>query len=165
MHYLSMPLENRPGPSWTDEYIFKTSYHTNSPVDLYERIYPFMVADASDFVPDVNGVLLVSSGEMGLLSGMQEGVGEISGASCRPECVLTDADVDTLVAKIMEIDQNRDRTRIAKLTVYIPANMYVNENKPALRYFFEQMQGLTDQGTITWATQKEVYMAYLNWNK
>ncbi|MEZ0395413.1 MAG: hypothetical protein ABWK53_03135 [Anaerolineales bacterium] len=165
MHYLSMPLENRPDPSWTNEYIFRVGYHMNAPVDLEQRIYPFMVADARDFLPDENGVILVSSGEMGTLAGMEEGVGEVSGAQCRPECALTNTDVDALTARIREVDRLRDRTRIAKLTIYIPANLFAPENEAVLRYFFAQMQSLADEGIITWATQLQVYNSYLEWNR
>jgi hypothetical protein len=73
--------------------------------------------------------------------------------------------VDILVAKILDINQNRDRSRIAKLTVYIPAALFVEENGDGLRYFFSQMQTLAQQGVITWATQKQVYEAYVAWNQ
>jgi len=84
---------------------------------------------------------------------------------CRPECTLTTADVDILVAKILDINKNRDRNRMAKLTVYIPAALFVEENGDGLRYFFSQMQTLAQQGVITWATQKQVYEAYVAWNQ
>ncbi len=165
MHYLAMPLENRPDNTWTDDFIRTEGYHMNAPVDLYQRIYPFGVANAQDFVADENPVIVVSSGELGPLAGMAEGVGEMGGGKCRPECTLTTADVDTLVAKIIDINQNRDRSRVAKLTVYLPANIFVSENEPGLRYFFNQMQELTQQGLITWATQKQVYEAFVAWNQ
>jgi len=165
MYYLAMPLENRPDATWTDDFILTEGYHMNAPVDLYQRIYPFGVANAQDFVADEAPVIVVSSGEMGPLAGMAEGVGEIGGGNCRPECTLTTADVDALVAKILDINQNRDRSRIAKLTVYIPAALFVEENGDGLRYFFSQMQTLAQQGVITWATQKQVYEAYVAWNQ
>jgi len=165
MHYLAMPLENRPDNTWTDDYIRTVGYHFAAPVDLYERIYPIGVADAQDFVADENQVIVVSSGELGVLSGIAEGVGEIGGEPCHPACALTNADVDALVSKIREIDQNRDRSRIAKITVYLPANFYVPENEAVLRYFFQQMQELQQQGLITWASQRQVYEAYADWNK
>ncbi len=165
MHYLAMPLENRPDSTWSDDYIRTVGYHLAAPVDLYERIYPIGVADAQDFVADENPVIVVSSGELGILSGITEGVGEVGGEPCRPACTLTNADVDALVTKIREIDQNRDRSRIAKITVYIPANFYIPENETVLRYFFQQMQDLQQQGLITWASQRQVYEAYADWNK
>lgn len=165
MHYLSMPLENRPDPSWTDEFIFESGFHLNAPVDLYDRIYPFMVADAEDFLPDENGVILVSSGELGTLAAMAEKGMEAGSTGCSGSCILNMADVDALLATILELDQNRDRSRIAKVTVYLPANIYQVENEAVLRYFFGEMRSLVDQGIITWATQIEVYQAYLDWNK
>lgn len=165
MHYLAMPLENRPDSTWTDEFIRSEGYHINAPVDLYHRIYPFGVANAQDFVADENLVIVVSSGELGPLAGMAEGLGEIGGGKCRPECALANADVDTLVANILEINQNRDRGRVAKLTVYLPISLFVEENEDGVRYFFNQMQILANQGVITWATQRQVYEAYVAWNK
>lgn len=165
MHYLAMPLENRPNSTWTDDYIYNVGYHLGAPLDLYERIYPFGVANARDFVTDANPVIVVSSGEVGLLAGIAEGVGEVGGDPCRPECILTSADVDALVAKVRDIDQNRDRERISKVTVYLPANVFISENEAILRYFFEQTQILQQQGIITWASQKQVYVSYLEWNK
>jgi hypothetical protein len=165
MHYLSMPLANRPDSTWTDEYIHTTGFHLSAPVDLYERIYPFGVADAMDFTADANPVIVVSSGELGLLSGVAENVGEIGGGQCRPNCTLTNADVDALAAKIMEISQNRDLSRVAKITIYIPANLFVAENEAVLHYFFQKTQELQQQGILTWASQKQVYEAYVNWNE
>jgi len=165
MHYLSMPLENRPDSTWTDDYIRTVGYHDSAPVDLYQRIYPFGVANAQDFAADENPVIVVSPGALGILSGMTEGIGEVGYEQCHPECVLTNADVDALAAKIREIDLNRDRSRIAKVIVYIPANFYIPENEAVLRYFFEQTQILQEQGIITWATQKHVYEAYIAWNQ
>ena len=158
MHYLSMPIEARPDSTWTDEYIRSEGFHDGAPVDLYQRIYPFMVADGRDFVPDENGVLLVSSGELGALAMMAEG------SRCK-NCLLTNSDVDMLVSLMRAVDQNRERGRVAKLAVYLPANIFAAGNEPVLRYFFSQMQALASEGVITWATQKEVYEAYVNWNK
>jgi len=165
MYYLAMPIANRPDSTWTDEYIYSEGYHVNAPVDLYQRIYPFGVANAQDFVADENPVIVISSGELGILSNMAEGAWEANGQKCKGECPLNNEDVDALVALVREIDQNRDRTRIAKLTVYLPVNIFVAENEPVLRYFFEQMKTLADQGILSWATQKQVYEAYMDWNK
>jgi hypothetical protein len=163
MHYLAMPVENRPDATWTDEYILNIGFHMHAPVDLYQRIYPFMVADATDFFPDEDGVLLVSSGELGPLYMQAEGTAE-TGGRC-PDCPYGFDDVDTLVALILEVDQNRDPDRVAKLSVYFPAADFVPKNEAVLRYFFEQMQALAGQGIITWATQRQVYEAYMAWNE
>jgi hypothetical protein len=167
MHYLSMSIENRPGPEWTDEFIRDGHFHLNAPVDLYQRIYPFEVANAQDFRPDENPVIVVSSGELGLFSALAEKGREVGGGPILPddEYTFDNADVDALVEKILGVDQNRDRTQIAKLCVYLPVNAYVPENEGVLRYFLEQMQILQERGIITWATQRQVYEAYVEWNK
>ncbi len=165
MHYLAMPLQNRPGSEWTDEFIRDAHYHLNSPVDLYQRIYPFEVADARDFLADADPVILVSSGELGLFSAMAEKGREYGGGPVLhdDEYAFDKADVDALLAIIRDVDKNRDRTRIAKLCVYLPANAYVKENEEVLRYFFGQMQTLQEHGTLTWATQRQVYEVYTEW--
>jgi hypothetical protein len=166
MHYLSMPMENRPGPEWTDEYIRDGNFHLNAPADLYQRIYPIGVADAQDFVADADPVIVISSGELGLFSAIAEKGRDPNGGSILhdDEYTFDSADVDTLVATIFAVDETRDRTKIAKLTVYLPSKAYAPENEAVLRYFFEQMQDLQQQGIITWTTQRQVYEAYMNWN-
>lgn len=167
MHYLSMPIQNRPGPEWTDEFIRGGHYHLNAPIDLNQRIYPFAVSNAQDFLPDENPVIVVSSGELGLLSAMAEKGREYGGGPVLrdDEYAFDNIDVDALVEIIQEVNQNRDRTQIAKLCVYLPANAYVPENEEVLRSFFERLQTLQEQGIITWATQRQVYEAYAEWNK
>jgi hypothetical protein len=158
MHYLSMPMENRPSPEWTDEYIRNISFHDGAPVDLYERINPILLKDAKDFTTDPDGTILVLSGEIGRLDSMAEG----DGKKCpKGNCPLTNEDVDTLVKTIAEINQNRDHGRIAKLTIYFPVDNFAATNEQVLRYFFNKMQELQKQGLIVWATQGEVYDAYM----
>jgi len=158
MHYLSMPMENRPSPEWTDEYIRNIAYHDGAPVDLYERITPIMMKDAKDFKNDPDGTILVISGEIGRLDSMAEG----DGKQCpKGNCPLTNTDVDTLVQMIIEINQNRDNDRIAKLTLYFPVDNFAATNEQVLRYFFSKMQELQNKGLIVWATQGEVYDAYM----
>jgi hypothetical protein len=166
MHYLSMPLANRPGADWTDEAIRGGYFHLNSPVDLHQRIYPVGVADAQDFLADENAVIVVSSGELGLFSALAEKGREYGGGPVLQDddYAFDQADVDALLAVIREVDANRDRTRIAKLCVYLPAKAYEVENEAVLRSFFEAMQTLQKQGTLTWATQRQVYEAYMEWN-
>jgi hypothetical protein len=163
MHYLSMPLVNRPDTTWSDEFIRTTGFHINAPVDLYQRIYPFMIADAADFAPDADGVILVSSGEVGPLYSQAEGTAE-TGGRC-PDCPYDFDDVNTFVALIREVDQNRDPQRVAKLSVYLPVADLTPENEPVLRYFFEQMKLLANDGIVTWSTQLQVYQAYSEWNR
>jgi hypothetical protein len=156
MHYLSMPIENRPSPEWTDEYIRNNSFHDGAPVDLYERITPILLKDAKDFTNDPDGTILVLSGEIGRLDSMAEG----DGNKCpNGDCPLTNEDVDILVKTITAINQNRDHGRIAKLTIYFPVDNFKATNEKVLCYFFNKMQELQKQGLIVWATQGEVYDA------
>jgi hypothetical protein len=168
MHYLAMPVENRPSPQWTDEFIRDGHYHLNAPVDLYKRIYLFEVANALDFTADENPVIVVSSGELGLITAIAEHGREYTDGSLSlhdEEYIFDNADIDTLVQTILEVDAARDHTKVAKLTVYLPSKIYSPENEAVLRYFFEQMQELASQGSISWATQRQVYEAYVAWNK
>jgi hypothetical protein len=166
MHYLSMPIENRPSLVWTDDFIRNGHFHLNAPVNLFDRIYPFEVADAQDFQPDPNPVILVSSGELGLISAVAERGREYEDGGPilhDDEYAFDESDVDAIVQTILVVDASRDRSRIAKLSVYIPCNYFDPQNELVLRYFFEQMQTLASQGVITWATQKQVYEAYMDW--
>ena len=162
MHYLSMPLENRPDPSWTDEYIRTEGFHDCAPVDFAQRIYPTMLADAQDFIPDEDGVVLCSPGEIGRLDRMVEA--KTTGRPAK-QCQLTNEDVDLIMEQIMEADRIRDGSRVAKLTVYVPADLYGPENEGPLCYFFSQMQALEARGVMSWATQGEVYDTYVAWNR
>jgi hypothetical protein len=167
MHYLSMPIENRPGPEWTDEFIRNGNFHLNAPIEMEERIYPFEVANAMDFNADQNPVILISSGELGLFAGLAEQGREYGGGPVLhdDEYTFDNSDVEKLVSIIQETDRNRDRNRIAKLSVYLPVSAFVPENEAVLRFFFEQIQILENEGIITWATQRQVYDAYMAWNK
>jgi len=166
MHYLAMPMKNRPDGIWTDDFIRDGHFHLNAPVDLSQRIYPFEVANAQDFLPDEKPVIVVSSGELGILSAMAEHGREVGGDIEKDEDYdFNNADVDALIAQIKAIDQTRDRSRIAKVAVYLPANAFVPANEAVLRYFFSQTQSLAKQGIITWATQRQVYEAYVKWSK
>jgi hypothetical protein len=165
MHYLAMPIQNRPSMEWTDEFIRNSHFHLNAPVDLDQRIYLFEVANALDFSPDENSIIVISSGELGLISAMAERGREFGGSEPLhdDEYPFDQSDIDALVGIIREVDRNRDRTRIAKLCTYLPASIYVEENESILRYLFEQMRNLVDEGVISWATQRKVYEAYISW--
>ncbi|MCB8951505.1 MAG: hypothetical protein H6650_05775 [Ardenticatenales bacterium] len=157
MHYLSMPLQNRPD-GWTDEYIRQVAFHEQAPVDLAQRMHPFMVADAVDFVADEDGVILVSAGDLGRLDYMAED------GACAPDCPLTFADTNTLVRQILAAAALHDPTRVGKLSAYLPVDIYSHENEAPLRYFLMQMRHLETEGIITWATQGEVLDTYSAWN-
>jgi len=157
MHYLAMPLSSRPDPTWTDDYIIQEAFHVEAPVDLEDRIYPFLVRDALDFEPDADGVILVSSGGIGRLDCLVEHAQTGMQAT---GCPLAEDDVDALVATILEIDEMRDRSRVAKITLYLPVGIFVPENEDILRLFLARTQDLAEQGVIEWATQAQVADAY-----
>ncbi len=158
MHLLSMDYEDRPGEIWTDEYIAEEGFHINAPEDLEDRIYLIKLKDATDLEHDEDGVIVLTNGALASLDGIEEGGG------CYPDCELAMADVDVLVEIIREVDGYRDRTQVAKLNVYIPSNMFVEKNEVILRYFFEEMQKLQEEGIIQWASQWEVVETYLESN-
>jgi hypothetical protein len=156
MHYMAMPMEARPDTEWTDTYIREFSYHDPAPVDFVDRIHPFWMRDAQDFVPDEDGLILLSSGEIGRLDAVAEGSPE----SCiRGECPFTPEDVTALETIVADAVAAHDPDRVAKLTVYLPANLFVPANESLLRAFLASAQTLATAGTITWATQGEVYDA------
>lgn len=157
MHYLSMPLENRP-EGWTDQYIRQVAFHENAPVDLAQRIHPFRVVDAVDFTPDEDGVLLVSAGDLGRLDFMEEG------GNCAPECLFTLADVDALVEQILAAATLHDAAEVGKVSVHLPVNLFTPQNETQLRYFLMKMRHLETEGFVTWATQGEVLDVFNAWN-
>jgi len=157
LHYLSMPMSARPDNTWTDEYILETAYHDQAPVDLLDRIYPFKVADGRDFTADEDGVILVSSGELGRVDRLAE---EAAGEECGANCPLTTEDVDLALATIIDIAAQRDPTRLTKLTYYFAINNFDPQNVGVLRSFFSRTKALQDSGILTWATQGDVLDAY-----
>jgi len=156
-HYLSMPLSARP-EDWIDAYILESAFHFNVPYELEDRIYPRLLANALDFEEDKNGTVLASTGDMGRLAGIAEGA-----AYCHTNesCVLAKDDVDRLVEWLRFIDSWRDTNRVAKINMYFSANDFVKDNEEVFTYFFSEMQKLQDEGVITWATQREVYDAFM----
>jgi hypothetical protein len=142
MHLLAVPQKNRP-------YIAKEAYHDNIPEDLTDRIYLMQLENTLDFKADESGIV-VSNGELGRLD-----------ALAGDDEILTKEDVKALVAIIEEAAAERDPTQVAKLCVYLPANIFEPENEESLIYFFSEMQKLEEAGTIQWATQWEVVESYL----
>ncbi len=151
-HYLAMPLSQRP-EGWTNKAILSEYYHYPAPWDEAQRYYPFRVSESS-FTEDSDGKLVVSGGSVGLLEGMAED------QDCQEPCKLTQDDVDVLIEKIRAFAATRDTSRVAKMEVYIPTQTY---DEPAMKYFFEQMRNLQEDGVLQWASQKEIYEAFVAW--
>jgi len=153
MHYMSMPLDARPD-GYTDQYIKNGGYHENSPVDLYDRIYPRLLADAQDLKHDDDGELLMISGSVGKLQSQD--------LNDNNDKSPTTSDVDVLIELLREIDENRDRNQIAKIDIYFSINDLNKKNYEVLEYFFQEMEKLVEEGIVVWATQAEVYQAYMD---
>ncbi len=155
--YLSMPLSERPD-GWTDEYIRATAYHDPIPTNLAERIYFFDLADSDNLEPDETGLLTISGGELGELASLAEGRN-----NCRPSCEFDEADIQVVVNAIETAIATRDVTRVAKINMHIPPSLLVPENEEILRKFFSAIKTYVDNGSIKWATQREAYEFYEDW--
>jgi hypothetical protein len=161
MHLLAVPQAARPDPTWNNQYIINEGYHQNVPEDLMDRIYLMKLANADDFEADETG-LVISNGELGPLANMEEG-GE-SKICGETDCPLTEEDVDTLVEAIKAVSSQQDPSRVAKLTTYLPVNLFASKNETVLRYFFSEMQKLQEAGTIQWSSQWDIVKTYLDAN-
>lgn len=154
--YLSMEQENRPD-AVSDEDIRKIYYHDPVIPEFSEHIYPRFLEDATDFVEDADGELVLLNGELGELASLEEGR-----KSCFPDCTLDEKDFQVIYDAIEEANSIRDEKRVAHLYVHIPVKHYDEKNEEQLRSFLEEMQRLQEEGKIEWATQKEVYEAKLS---
>ena len=154
--YLSMPVSKRPN-HLSNQDIQHIYYHDPAIPDFSDHIYPRFLADAQDFVEDPEGELVLLNGELGEISSLYEGR-----QSCGISCVFTSADTQVILDNITTAAAIRDPSRVAHLYVHIPLNTFTTENEALLRAWLENMQQLQNQGTVVWATQKEVYEAKLS---
>ena len=152
--YLSMPLSARPD-GWTDAYIRKVVYHDPIPPEFSERIYPKVLADATDLESDEDGVLTVLGGDIGELASLAEGR-----SNCLPNCTLDEADVAAVVMAIEQADSVRDPSLFARLNVHIPLVLLNKKNETTLRSLLSQIQSYAKVGTVTWGTQRETHDAF-----
>ncbi|MFH1611208.1 MAG: hypothetical protein ABIA83_01240 [Patescibacteria group bacterium] len=159
-HLLAMPYENRPGEIWTDEYLNGEGWHTEFPVDFADSIYPLPFADATDFLPDPDPVIIVMPGSTGRLDNTYEGTDDA--CAKHQNCEFTIEDIDATIDLIKEAsDVYNPELGVAKITVYIPVVLYENSNQDLLVTFFDEIGKLEDQGLIKFGTHKEVYEAYI----
>jgi hypothetical protein len=163
MHYLAVPIENRPSPEWTDPYIRSTLFHDNVPLELEDRIHLIRLANTIDLEEDTNGTIVMLAGDIGKLDQIYDESIGMTREDCANVCKLTTEDVDALIELLLEAIALKDENKIAKATVYMPANMFIPENETVLRYFLSELNSLVDQSLLQWATQGEVYDAYLVW--
>lgn len=160
-HYLAMNPSDLPD-GWDVRSILNEHFHDHAPQEDDLRYYPFRISEVG-FTPDAEGDLVVSAGDVGQITAIEESLGTGTwDGGCDGDCPFTEADVDALVEFIREFNETRDVTRVAKLQVYIPTQVYED---PMIDYFFQEMQKLQDQGVMEWATQKEVYEAFVAWEE
>lgn len=165
MHYLAVPLGNRPD-GYTDTAIRTEGLHHNQvPIDLLDRTYLRTLKNTMDLEHDEDGILVLSSGSLGKLQGIEEG-SYWSEADLDPveDVELSLGDVDALVELIESIDEDRDRSRVSKITIMSHAQDWDQsnlENRVVMEYFLRRMKILADQGTIQWAAEKQVVDIYL----
>lgn len=160
-HYLAMDESELPN-GWNYRSILNEYFHDHAPQDDDLRYYPFRIREVG-FTPDDEGELVVSAGDVGQITALDESLrtGTWDGG-CEGQCEFTEEDVDALVAFIREFNETRDRTRVAKLQVYIATQVY---DDPMIEYFFSELQKLQDEEVMQWASQKEVYEAFVAWEE
>ncbi len=161
--FLSMDEEDRP-EGWTDDYILRQGhFHDNIPLDLAARIHPYMMADATDMTPDPeDGVVLLSSGGMGRLDAQSE---TAAGEACAPNCTFDDDDILRAIDAIEAALAVHDPTRVGKLDFYFPLANFQESKLPYIRDFLERVnRDYVQTGRLNWATQREIYEAYAQWN-
>ncbi|MFA5855635.1 MAG: hypothetical protein WC846_05190 [Candidatus Gracilibacteria bacterium] len=162
MHMLAIPEKERPdNGKWTNKYILGEGFHQNVPTNLEDRIYFTTLKDAKDFKEDKSG-LVISNGELGALAGLYENKMDVECSG--NTCTLTNEDVDTLIETIKEVDSFRDKTRPAKLTVYLPTSLLEeSKNEESLRYFFSETKLLQDEGLMEWSSQANAVKTYIDY--
>lgn len=159
-HMLAMPYENRPGTQWTDEYIAGEGWHENISDNVADTIYPVPLANAQDFEPDSDPVIVMMAGTIGRIDQAEEEEDNL--CIKQNNCAFTKADIDVLVDEMRDIADQYDPERgVAKITVYVPVEIYSPENEAVLNYFFSEVKKLETQGLIKFGTHKEIYEAYI----
>ena len=157
--YLSMPMRVRPS-GWTDEYIRTTTFHDPIPPELVDRLYPLLLKDATDLVPDADPAMVIMGGDIGELASIAEGR-----SNCFPDCAFDGSDVSQAESYIKEADQIRDHSQFARLNIHIPLNLLNQKNETTLRAFLSMLKSYHDKGTVQFATQLGSFEAYQAWNE
>jgi hypothetical protein len=159
MHYLAMPEAVWPEGWDTEQDIVNHHSHEEVPLELTDRMYMRQMADSQDFEHDPGGALVLSGGGLGRPDSQVED-GTDSGPNGYNE-TFSMADVDALVEVIVSARESQDKTRFAKLNVHLALDHFMPETTDVLAYFFAELQSLQDQGIMVWATELEVYHAYM----
>lgn len=159
-HLLAIPQKDRPDPTWDNEYILAEAFHYSVPTDLADRIYLMKLRDLDDFEHDDDGTIVISNGELGGLDQLYENY-TLGSDGYDKKNLLEKNDIDALAQIIREVDSYRDKSRVAKLAIYIPSSTFNEFNEEVLRYLFSEMQKLQDEGIMQWSTQWDTVQTYL----
>lgn len=158
-HLLAFDLEDRIEP-WTNQEIYGGAYHYSIPTEYSERIEFIQLADTEDWIDDSEGLVL-SNGEFGQLAYLEEGGWRECGSGDKfTGCEMNKNDVDAFVEIVMEMDEIRDHSEFAKLSLYFPSNHWSEDNEETLTYFFSEMQRLQNEGIIQWSSQLDAVEAF-----
>lgn len=152
--YLSMDESERP-EGWTNQYIRTVAYHDSIPVDFEERIYPMWLKDATDLVPDEDGIIVDMNGDVGELASLAE-----DRKTCNPDCEFTQDDITAFTDAIDQALELRDPSKVTRLNLHIPLVLLDPKNETLLRSFLSAIQSYVDKGEVKWATQLEAYEAF-----
>lgn len=163
-HYLALPEKDRPS-GWDDRAIFNAFYHYPAPQDERKYFYPFLVSQLG-FTEDPQGDLLLTDGSLGNVSVMAESEpwGLDVDTSCPSDsCAFTDEDGEAVARFIETFIEDFDGLRPAKITIYLPTNLFLPRYEDALRTLFSELQEFAQEGSVVWATQREVYDGVMNY--
>jgi hypothetical protein len=170
MAYLGVPEQNRPvdpdtGSPYTDQKIMQVVYHDPAPPDPLDRLYPRLLADTNDFEADLDGRLLLLTGELGEVASLFEGR-----SNCFPNCVLTQEDLDVVVDTVEEAWAGKDHSRFAMMYLHFPvgtlradASGTTEQKQQLVAGWLQQMAVLQTEGKIAWVTQKQAYEGFVAW--
>jgi len=165
-YLVSLDQKSRP-PGWTDEYISAGNYHQAFPFDLAERLNPWQMDNATNWVEhDPGGELVAISGETGTHFGfLSEYYNQ--GITSHTELLkiqnFDEADIE--VAKEMVLDALDSVDEDQMNTLYYMYSMkdirtdYAN-GFPLMRGFLSWMQELAEEGKIEWASIPEMCNQY-----
>ena len=168
--YLAVPEANRPinpstGVPYTDAEITRVVYHDPTPQDLMQRIYPRMLANTDDLEDDVDGRLMLLTGELGEIASLYEGR-----KSCFPRCTLTQDDLDVVTSTIDQVWAAKDNAKFSMLYLHFPESTLMSEpnggattdeKTELITAWLQKMSSLDAEGKITWVSMKEAYEGFM----
>ena len=106
--------------------------------------------------------VLLNAGGLGRLDAFGD---EEKGVRCNPDCTFEDEDIEAAFRRIDEALAVHDTTRIGKIDIYFPLSSFQAGKLSYIESFLSRLKAeYIDTGKLKWATQREVYEAYMSWN-